>query len=169
MQPWKEPLNSLYLGGLIAFLALCLFLGLGGRTARAQASSAPQLSLREAIDQALRNSSRLRETGAAYDAAHAGAGALTSTYLPTASLSAYDLYSEYPTTVTPIRQQGVFPPLDDNVYEVSVNATWTVFDFGRGRAGRRAARALAEAAGIRYDLARISESNPRRGLTDLPG
>lgn len=122
---------------------------------RAQQVAPERLSLGEAIEQATQRGTRVRQVGASLAAAGAAAGPLASAYLPSVSAIAYDLYSQYPVTVTPIREQGVFPPLDDNTYEISINAFWTIFDFGRGSAVRKAAQAMAEAAGARYDLTRM--------------
>lgn len=134
---------------------ILVLLALAAVPAGAQQAPPARLSLGEAIEQATERGTRIRQAGASLEAAGAAAGPLASAYLPSVSASAYDLYSQYPVTVTPIREQGVFPPLDDNTYELSVSASWTIFDFGRGSAARQAAQAMAEAAGVRYDLARM--------------
>lgn len=120
----------------------------------AQNTGSP-LSLSDVLTEALQQGSRTRAAEAASDAANAQASWRTSSYLPRSTLSASTLRSEYPLTVTSIREPGVFPPLDESIHELDVNAAWTVFDFGRGRAERRAAKALAEATGVQYDLARM--------------
>ena len=124
------------------------------RNATAQSHPRP-MGLDDAISRALRTSSHVHQAEAQREAAEAAAGPLASAYMPSASLSASSLYSQYPMTVTPIREQGIFPPLDEQVNELSLNVSWTVFDFGRGRAERKSALALADAANLQYDLARM--------------
>jgi outer membrane protein TolC len=113
------------------------------------------LTLEAALHRALEVAPRIRQTGAAREAADAGAGWLTSPYLPTVTAGASVNRFRHPTIVTPIREPGAFPPLSDEVREGSVSLAWTVFDFGRGRDGRSAARALAEASGAREEQARL--------------
>lgn len=120
----------------------------------AQSTTEP-IALPDAFTEALQQGARVRSAEAAQDAADTRASWRTSSYLPRASASASTLHSEYPLTVTSIREPGVFPPLDDTIHELSVNASWTVFDFGRGHAERQAAQTLAEAVGVQYDLARM--------------
>jgi len=116
---------------------------------------AEPLTLETALRRALEVAPRIRQTGAARDAAAAGAGWLASPYLPTVTASASVNRFRHPTIVTPIREPGAFPPLSDEVREGLVSLGWTVFDFGRGRDGRSAARALAEASGAREEQARM--------------
>lgn len=113
------------------------------------------MSLDDAISRALLASSHIHQAEARREAFGAAAGMLASAYVPTVSVTWTSLYSQYPMTVTPIREQGVFPPLDDQVNELSLNVSWTVFDFGRGRAERKSSQALAEAADSQYHLARM--------------
>jgi outer membrane protein len=113
------------------------------------------LTLEAALRRALEVAPRIRQTGAAREAAEAGAGWLASPYLPTVTAGASATRFRYPTIVTPIREPGAFPPLSDEVWEGSVSLGWTVFDFGRGRDARSAARALADASGAREDQARM--------------
>ncbi len=113
------------------------------------------LTLEAALRRALEVAPRIRQTGAAREAADAGTGWLASPYLPTLTAGASATRLGHPTIVTPIREPGAFPPLSDEVWEGSVSVGWTVFDFGRGRDGRSAARALAEASGAREMQARM--------------
>ena len=113
------------------------------------------LTLETALRRALEVAPRIRQTGAAREAADAGAGWLASPYLPAVTAGASVNRFRHPTIVTPIREPGAFPPLSDEVREGSVSLAWTVFDFGRGRDGRSAARALAEASGAREGQARM--------------
>jgi outer membrane protein TolC len=121
----------------------------------AAAAPAAGLRLAEALELALGRSPAVREAEAASEAARAAAGPLNSAYLPGVAAQASYLRSQYPTTITPIREIGAFPPLDDEIYDLTFSLSWTVFDFGRGSSARRSAKALAGAAGVRYDLARM--------------
>lgn len=114
-----------------------------------------RLTLTAAVQEAMEAGTRVRSAKAAEDAAARRASWRTSAYLPQATAAASTNRSQYPQTITPIRELGVFPRLDDTIHELRLSASWTVFDFGQGRAERRAAQALAEAAGVQYDRARM--------------
>jgi len=114
-----------------------------------------RLTLPAALQEAMDAGTRVRAADAAQEAAALRASWRTSAYLPQAAATASTNRSQYPQTITPIREPGVFPRLDDTIHELRLSATWTVFDFGRGRAERRAAQALAESAGVQYDRARM--------------
>jgi outer membrane protein len=129
--------------------------GVGTSSSSDTVSAAPGLTLEEALVRALDVAPRVRQWGAGREAAEAGAGWLSSAYLPTVTAGASLTRSRFPTIVTPIREPGVFPPLSDEIREASVSVTWTLFDFGTGREGRSAARILAEAAGAREEQARM--------------
>jgi outer membrane protein TolC len=118
-------------------------------------SLAGALTLEEALLRALDVAPRVRQWSASREAAAAAAGRIASPYLPTVTAGASLTRSRHPTIVTPIREPGTFPPLSDEIGEASVSVAWTVFDFGRGREGRSAARTLAEAAGAREAQARM--------------
>jgi outer membrane protein TolC len=117
--------------------------------------ASPQWTLEEALVRSLEVAPRIGQWTANREAAEAGADWLSSPYLPTISAGASLSRSRFPTTVTPIREPGTFPPLSDEIREASISVAWTVFDFGRGREGRLAARTLAEAAGSREEQARM--------------
>ncbi len=144
-----------------AFLiALAVIVGIAGGTFRSvQAQNGEEnqspLTLSAALTEVTGEGSRVRMAEAAQEAAGAGADWRTSSYLPQVRASVSTTQSQYPLTVTGIREPGRFPPLDERIHELRVNASWTVYDFGRSRAERRAAQVLAEAAGLRYDLARM--------------
>jgi outer membrane protein TolC len=113
------------------------------------------LTLEAALERALRVASRIGERSAGREAAELIAGPLNSTYLPTLSVSGSLTRSRFPSIVTPIREPGTFPPLSSEIGEVGLTLNWTFLDFGRGRAGRSAARFLADAAGAGEVQARM--------------
>lgn len=135
----------------ITFISLLVFLGFSAVTL---AQEKP-ISLAEAIDRSLENATHTRIAKANKEAAEAGSGILSSDYIPTINSSFSYTRSQYPQIVTPIRAQGAFPPLDDQLYEANIQANWEIFDFGESRAMRRKAKALADAANIKYELARM--------------
>jgi outer membrane protein len=138
----------------VLFFAV-LILAAPGQNGGQAAQGTDGIDLAEAIDRAMASGSRTAIAHAAADGARAAAGTMSSAYLPRVSASGNLLRSEHGMTVTPIREPGVFPELDRTIYDLSLEVAWPVFDFGRGRAARKAARAAALAADIRYDLARM--------------
>jgi len=132
-------------------LSLLIFFGWTLTTLAQEKST----SLSEAIDRSLEYATNTRIAKANKEAAEAGSGLLSSDYIPQISSSLSYTRSQYPQIVTPIRTQGAFPPLDDQLYEANIQADWEVFDFGESRAMRRKAKALADAANIKYELARM--------------
>lgn len=114
-----------------------------------------EIELSKAIDQALKSSTHTRIAEADKEAAEAGSGFLSSDYIPKVNGSVSYTQSQYPQIITPIRQEGAFPPLDDQIYEANIQAEWEVFDFGESRATRKKAKALADAANVKYELAKM--------------
>lgn len=138
-------------------IATILFLlaGLPEEVSAQAGSLESGLKLSEAIDRSLENATSVRLAQADRAMAESNSGILSSDYIPRISGSVSYTLSQYPQIITPIRQQGAFPPLDDEIYEATLQADWEIFDFGEGRAARKAALAFAEAADIRYELSRL--------------
>ncbi|MFH5833386.1 TolC family protein [Halalkalibaculum sp. DA384] len=113
------------------------------------------VTLPEAIDRALEHATTTRIAEAEKEAAEAGSGLLSSDYIPKINSSLSYTRSQFPQIVTPIRRQGAFPPLDDQLYEANIQADWEIFDFGESRAIRQKAKALADAANVKYELAKM--------------
>ena len=115
--------------------------------------SAIQLS--EAIERTLENATHIRIAEADKEAAEAGSGLLSSGYMPVVNSSLSYTRSQFPQIIVPIRQQASFPPIDNELYDATVQADWKLFDFGESRAVRQKALALADAASINYELAKM--------------
>lgn len=113
------------------------------------------ISLSEAIDRTLEHATGSRITAADKEVAEAASGLLASDYIPKISSSLSYTRSQYPQIVTPIRQAGSFPPLDDQIYEANIQADWEIFDFGESRAMRQKTKALADVANVKYELAKM--------------
>ncbi|MDX1637322.1 MAG: TolC family protein [Balneolaceae bacterium] len=113
------------------------------------------ITLPDAIDRALEHATTTRIAEADKEAAEAGSGLLSSDYIPKINSSLSYTHSQFPQIVTPIRQQGAFPPLDDQLLEAKLQADWEIFDFGESRAIRQKTKALADAANVKYELAKM--------------
>jgi len=113
------------------------------------------IQLPEAIDRTLENATHTQIAEADKEAAEAGSGLLSSGYIPVINSSLSYTRSQFPQIITPIRQQGTFPPIDKELYEATIQADWKLFDFGESRAVRQKALALADAANIKYELAKM--------------
>ena len=142
----------------------------------AQAPGA-SLSLSEALEAALDRNPALAAAEAQQGIAEAKARAARSGYFPQVRLSAtYHRYEE-PSIVVPIHQAGVFPPLDNDIYEGLAHVSVPLFNGGRTGAAYRAAKATARGAQVQRDLTttdllrgvaqifiRAEELNDRRAL-----
>lgn len=118
------------------------------------AADLPMVGLEEALVEALDGNLGLQAGRYDRDRAHSRIGEARATLLPGLTATAgYTRYSD-PNTVLPIHQAGVFPPLDDDIYEGALTLQMPLFDGGRRRAGLMAARAGAEAATADLDQAK---------------
>lgn len=97
----------------------------------AQAAESPPLSLPEAIEQALAQNpaqvSRRLETERAAKGQDAARGARG----PSLNFNTSATYYGYPALVVPIREVGVFPPLDDTIYDLGVALKLPIYTGGR--------------------------------------
>ncbi len=99
------------------------------------------MTIEEAIDSSLSVNTRLLLTDAQVDASYASVRQATGSLLPQLYANAgYTRYEE-PNIITPIHKQGVFPPLDDEIYEASFHLAVPIFDGGRRLAKRKIATA----------------------------
>jgi outer membrane protein TolC len=123
-----------------------------------------ELTFWEAMELALQNNRSLgaaewRLKGAGYSVREA-----KSDYLPFVSLDSGITRHENPTMVTSIQQTGVFPPLDDTIYETRLSVLFPLFNGFRTRAKVHAAKAGADEATA---IKNLTESELIRGITDL--
>lgn len=118
------------------------------------AVNVPPVGLEEALAEALDENLGLQAADYDRESANARIGEARGTLLPSLSAAAgYTRYSD-PNTILPIHEAGVFPPLDDDIYEGSLSLQVPLFDGGRRRAGLMAARAGAAAATADLDQTR---------------
>lgn len=102
------------------------------------------VTVSEAIDSVLAHNPNILMSHAQVGASRSKVSQATATLLPQLYANAgYTLYEE-PNIVTPIHQQGVFPPLDDEIYEASLQLTIPVFDGGRRITQRRIASSYVD-------------------------
>lgn len=99
------------------------------------------ISLEEAVHQALQQNPGLQamqqqEQVAAYQVWEAKSG-----HLPRISLSGSYTLSEEPNIIWSIHEVGVFPPLDDRIFESSAQMTLPIYSGGRTQASVHAAKA----------------------------
>jgi len=108
-----------------------------------------QVTVSEAIDSVLTLNPNILMTRAQVDASRSRVSQATASLLPQLYANAgYTLYDE-PNIVTPIHRQGVFPPLDDEIYEANLQLSLPIFDGGRRFTQRRIAIAgVDEITGI---------------------
>ncbi|RKX29066.1 MAG: hypothetical protein DRP47_02660 [Candidatus Zixiibacteriota bacterium] len=112
------------------------------------------MTIVEAIDSSLSVNPQLLLTRAQVDAFSASVSQATASLLPQIYANAgYTRYEE-PNISTPIHQLGVFPPLDDEIYEANLQLSIPIFDGGRRLAKRKIATAGVEESRATNDLMR---------------
>ncbi len=144
----KKPAPPLWLGKTALF---CFFWAIPGATfAQVQSTT-----LSAALEAALARNPSIHAVENQRKAAEARTREAGRGRLPTLSLaSGYTRYEE-PNIVVPIHRAGVFPPLDDQIYEARFQLQVPLYDGGRTRAHERAAQASVEENRAQEDLARI--------------
>lgn len=140
---------------VITLLVSLFVVGLSQQLTAQVNSEEGGLRLATAIDKSLESATTVRIAKTNSESAQAGSSLLSSDYLPKLNGNISYTKSQFPQIITPIRQQGAFPPLDDQVYNATIQADWEIFDFGESRAIRKKTKALADAANIKYDLAKM--------------
>ncbi len=113
-----------------------------------------RLTLREALELALEENPVLRSVDAQRAAAASRVWEARSGHLPQISLNAGYTWYQEPNIVFPIHRAGVFPPLDDRIFESSVQATLPLFAGGKVVRRTDAAKAGARQADARGAVAR---------------
>lgn len=112
------------------------------------ASEGPQgMTITEALERALRKNPIMESVRAQRDVTEARIGLAKSDFFPQIVVSSrYTRYKE-PNIIIPIHRTGVFPPLDDDLYETTTQVRVPLFSGGRTVAATRAARASAAESG----------------------
>ncbi len=127
-----------------------------GAVAAAGGTQERHIALSEALRMALENNPAVEAMHSQRRAAEARTREAMSGFLPQLSLNAsYTRYQE-PNIILPIHQVGVFPPLDDQIYDARVQLYLPIFDGGRTFASRRAARAGMHESRVQEEETRIA-------------
>ncbi len=136
---------------IITFPLLLFFLSVAGAGAQER-----HMRLDEALRAALENNPTLGAVHNQRRVAEARTRETMSGFLPQLSLNAsYTRYQE-PNIILPIHQVGVFPPLDDQIYDARVQLYLPIFDGGKTFASRRAAKAGMRESREQEEEARIA-------------
>lgn len=117
--------------------------------------AAQNMPLSEALERAIEENPSLHAVQAQRDAAELRVWEARGGHLPRISLNAAYSWSEKPLIVFPIHQQGVFPPLDDRIFESSIQVNVPIFTGGKTITRTRAAQAGAQKAEANSDAARL--------------
>lgn len=144
------------IGVLIAFFSL-LLQPMGVHATGRQAAESDGMELWEAMEIAITNNPLLRGRSLETDKAELEEKIAKGTGLPRLELSGSSSFSEYPTTVVPIREVGVFPPLDTQVNRVELSLSSPIYSGGKIESLFTLARKNREASeedylGLRQDL-----------------
>jgi outer membrane protein TolC len=115
------------------------------------------MTLMEALNAAEAHSPAIGAAKRQREAAEAGTREVASELYPQLSLAAGFTRHQEPNVIVPIHKVGVFPPLDDQIYETSIQLRQSIFNGGRTRARKRAAEAgvlelRAQEDQVRIDL-----------------
>ena len=121
-------------------------------TAAAQTAS---MTLTEALNAAAAHSPVIGAAARQREAAEARTKEAASGLYPQLSLTAGYTRHQEPNVIVPIHQVGVFPPLDDQIYETSIRLRVPIFSGGRTRANKRAAEAGVLESSVWEDQVRI--------------
>jgi len=141
--------------GLVVRLrrSTCVFvLWMIPQTAAAQTAS---MTLTEALNAAAVHSPAIGVAARQREAAEARTREVASGLYPQLSLTAGYTRHQEPNVIVPIHQVGVFPPLDDQIYETSIRLQVPIFSGGRTRVRKRAAEAGVLESSVREDQVRI--------------
>ncbi len=139
--------HTILRAGVVLLFFPVLVSGNGSATVEAESMSVP-----EALQAALARNATLEAARARQRGAQAQVTEARSGYLPRLSLAGKYTRHQEPNIVNPIHKAGVFPPLDDDIYEGLAQLTIPVFNGGRTGAELRVAKAFAGEAAAREDL-----------------
>lgn len=118
------------------------------------AFSQRQVTVSEAIDSVLAFNPNVLMSKVQVDASRSKVSQSTATLLPQLYANAGYTYYEEPNIVTPIHQQGVFPPLDDEIYEANLQLSVPIFDGGRRLTQRKIATVNVDESMAFHELTR---------------
>lgn len=136
-------------GSLIYFLILYLI----PIFARGQAES---INIYDALETALANNPSLGVASNQRAAAEERVWEAKSRYFPQLSVAAGYTYYQEPNIIVPIHRIGVFPPLDDQIYETSLQLKIPFFNGGRTGATALTAKASLRESRAQEDFVKFA-------------
>ena len=136
---------------VLILLAVLVLNESSGQLAHAQ-ETVSRISLSDALQTVVSDNPQLKAMVSYRDAAEARVSETTSDYFPRVSLSAgYTRYEEN-NIIVPIHKVGVFPPLDNDIYESVAQMSVPIFNGGRTRSARHASQAIVHERDAQIDL-----------------
>ena len=136
---------------VLILLAVLVLNESSGQLAHAQ-ETVSRISLSDALQVVSSDNPQLKAMVSYRDAAEARVSETTSDYFPRVSLSAgYTRYEEN-NIIIPIHKVGVFPPLDNDIYESVAQMSIPIFNGGRTRSARHASQAIVHERDAQIDL-----------------
>ncbi len=135
---------------------IAIFIFIAGFLPLLARGEAESISLSQALETALGENPSIKASTHQREAARARVWEAKSGFLPQLSVTGgYSKYQE-PNIIIPIHQIGVFPPLDDQIYETSVQMRMPLFTGGRVSANARAAKASLHESAAQEELVRLA-------------
>lgn len=137
------------------FILACLTVGLGLVPSAIRAEVIETVNLSDALTEAISANPVL--AAATYDSTvdqFLVKEARADLFPEISAIGGYSRYEE-PNIVLPIHEAGVFPPLDDDIYEGRIELHVPLFDGGRRRALVEATEASATSTSARADVTRM--------------
>ena len=111
-----------------------------------------RISLSDALQIVVSDNPQLKAMVSYRDAAEARVSETTSDYFPRVSVSAGYTHYEEDNIIFPIHKMGVFPPLDDDIYESVAQLSIPIFNGGRTSSARHASQAIVYERDAQVDL-----------------
>ncbi|MBD3226008.1 MAG: hypothetical protein GF313_14875, partial [Caldithrix sp.] len=99
-----------------------------------------QLSLKDALEEAMQKNPTLASLEENVSAAKAEVWTSRTGHFPVIAANGNYTRFEEPNIITPIHEVGVFPPLDDRIYEGNIQARVPIFNEGRTLMATRTAK-----------------------------
>ena len=136
---------------VLIFLAVLVVYESSGQLSYAQ-ETISRVSLSDALRIVASNNPQLKAMVSYREAAEARVSETASGYFPRVSVSAgYTRYEE-DNIIVPIHKIGVFPPLDDDIYESAAQLSIPIFNGGRTSSARHASQATVHERDAQIDL-----------------
>ncbi|NIT58454.1 MAG: TolC family protein, partial [Aliifodinibius sp.] len=114
------------------------------------------ITLSKALEIAMENNPTVNASEHQLEAAQSKVWEAKSNYLPSITASAGYTLHEEPNIIVPIHERGMFPPLDEQIYETIFQLSMPLFNGGRTGANTQAAHASLTESKAQQDLVKIN-------------